>query len=302
MRNSYNNKYRNLLNLSSVRGFEAAARHMSFTAAAQELNVSQTAISHQVKKLEEQLEVNLFNRYGKTISLTPAGEKLLLAAGESLSLLYDTVAEIRSETLTNVLTVSVTPSFASKWLVQRLDHFWHKHPDIQLRIHHSLEIANFTTDGIDIAIRAGDGEWPGTVSKLDLNLELTPVCHPSLLEGVHPLTTPEDLEHHKLLHEDNYDDWTSWLESVGVTRVDPKMGDIMNDSNSLGIAVENRQGVALGRMALIENDLKLGRIAKPFDASIPSPFAYYLVCPEQKSRQRNVKLFSEFILEQSSKK
>ncbi len=269
---------------------------MSFTAAAHELNVSQTAISHQVKKLEEQLEISLFNRYGKTISLTSAGEKLLSAAGESLGILYDTVVEIRTETQANVLTISVTPSFASKWLVQRLDHFWHEYSGIQLRIHHSLELTNFTTDSVDVAIRAGDGNWSGTVTRLNLNLDLYPICHPSLLKGDRPLKTAKDLKHHKLLHEDNHDDWTSWLETVGVTEVDPKSGDIMNDSNSLVIAVENCQGIALGRMALIENDLKLGRIVKPFDVSIPSPFAYYLVHPEKKSENRNVKLFCEFVL------
>lgn len=299
MKNSYNKRFRTLPNLSCLRGFEAAARQMSFTAAAQELNVSQTAISHQVKKLEEQLEISLFNRYGKTISLTSAGEKLLSAAGESLGILYDTVAEIRTEAQANVLTISVTPSFASKWLVQRLDYFWHEYPTIQLRIHHSLELANFITDSVDVAIRAGDGNWSGTVTKLDLNLELSPICHPSLVKGVRPLKTADDLQHYKLLHEDNHDDWTSWLETVGATEVDPNSGDVMNDSNSLGIAVENCQGVALGRMALIENDLKLGRIAKPFDVSIPSPFAYYLVCPEKKFAERNVKLFSEFILNET---
>jgi len=296
MSRSYNRRYRTLPNLSCLKGFEAAARHMSFTEAAQELNISQTAISHQVKKLEEQLEISLFTRYGKTISLTASGEKLLSASGESFGILYDTVAEIKSESLINALTISVTPSFASKWLVQRLDHFWHKHAGIQLRIHHSLELSNFTTDGVDIAIRAGDGNWPGTVTKLDLNLDLSPVCHPSLLKGDRPLKRPEDLKHHKLLHEDNHEDWKSWLETAGVTGVDPKSGDIMNDSNSLGIAVENCQGVALGRMALIENDLKLGRIAKPFSVSIPSPFAYYLVCPEKKINEKNVKLFRDFVL------
>ncbi|MEM7561524.1 MAG: LysR substrate-binding domain-containing protein [Pseudomonadota bacterium] len=125
------------------------------------------------------------------------------------------------------------------------------------------------------------------------------ICHPSLLEGDHPLKTARDLKHHKLLHEDNHDDWTSWLQTAGVTDVDPALGDIMNDSNSLGIAVENCQGVALGRVALIENDLTTGRIAKPFDASIPSPFSYYLVCPKKKGDQQNVKLFSQFVLSEA---
>ncbi len=292
----HNKNYQLLPTLSGLRGFEAAARRMSFTEAAQELNVSQTAISHQVRKLEEQLELKLFNRAGKSISLTSAGEKLLSASGQCFETLYRVVSEIKTESLANVLTISVTPSFASKWLVQRLDHLWHKYPGIQLRIHHSLELANFTTDGVDVAIRAGDGDWTGAVTKLNLLLDLSPICHPSILEGERPLKNPEDLKHHKLLHEDNHDDWTIWLDTVGAVDVDPKSGNVMNDSNSLGIAVENCQGVALGRMALIEGDLKSGRIARPFSTSIPSPFAYYLVCPEKKYDDPNVKRFREFIL------
>ena len=272
---------------------------MSFTAAAQELNVSQTAISHQVRKLEEQLGIKLFERTGTSISLTDAGAKIMTAAGDSFDNLDRAVSRVQAEHSENILTISVTPSFASKWLVRRLGRFWHKYPEIQLRIHHSLELVDFSSDDIDLAIRAGNGDWSGAVTKLPLALELYPICHPSILTGRYPLKEPGDLKHYNLLHEDNYEDWTRWLGSVDVKDIDPKSGYVMNDSNSLGIAVENGQGVALGRSALIESDLLSGIVSKPFEHSIPSPFDYYLVCPKANLEKLTVMAFREFVLKEA---
>ncbi len=296
MNKFHNNNARALPSLTGLRGFEAAARRLSFTGAASELNVTQTAISHQVKTLESQLGVKLFNRSGKLVSLTEAGKKLFPATSESFDTIENVVHQIRADSLSRVVTVSVTPSFASKWLIQRLGRFWGAYPDIQLNIHHTLELANFTTDGVDIAIRGGIGDWPGLATKLQLPLDLSPICHPSVLEGKYPLKTPSDLKHHILLHEDNYDDWTLWLETAAVNDVDPHSGNVMNDSNSLGIAVENCQGIALGRLSLIESDLKSGKIVKPFDIDIKSNFCYYLVCPHEKLGNPGVQAFRDFIL------
>ncbi len=294
--NKFHTKLRSLPSLAGLRGFEVAARLMSFSAAAQELNVTQTAVSHRIKTLEAQLGVKLFYRSGKTITLTDAGKKLLPEASESFGRLENIIHQIKTDSETRVVAVSVTPSFASKWLIQRLGNFWSAYPEIQLNIHHTLENANFTTDGVDIAIRGGNGDWPGLVTKLPLPLEQSPICHPSVLEGKHPLKTASDLRHHNLLHEDNYEDWTLWLEAAAVDDVDPQSGNVMNDSNSLGIAVENCQGIALGRLSLIENDLKTGKIVKPFKISIASNFSYYLVCPKEKAEDPGVQAFRDFIL------
>ena len=293
--NKTHTKSRSLPSLGGLRGFEAAARLLSFTGAARELNVTQTAISHQVRALETQLEVKLFHRSGKTISLTDAGKKLLPEASESFDRLEKTIHQIKLDSRTQIVTVSVTPSFASKWLIQRLGKFWGKYPDIQLNIHHTLELANFTSDGVDIAVRGGNGDWPGFVAKLPLSLDLSPICHPSVLQGRYPLQTPADLRHQNLLHEDNYEDWKLWLRVAAVDQVDPYSGNVMNDSNSLGIAVENCQGIALGRLSLIESDLKTGKIVKPFDIDIESNFSYYLVCPNEKLDNLGVQAFREFI-------
>ncbi len=294
--NKVHTKSRSLPSLAGLRGFEVAARLMSFSEAAQELNITQTAVSHRIKTLETQLGVKLFHRSGKTITLTDAGKKLLPGASESFDRLENTIYQIKADSKTQVVAVSVTPSFASKWLIQRLGKFWNAHPDIQLNIHHTLEMANFTSDGVDIAIRGGNGNWPGETIKLSLPLDLSPICHPSVLTGKYPLKNPSDLKYHNLLHEDNYEDWTSWLNAAAVGNVDPQSGNVMNDSNSLGIAVENCQGIALGRLSLIESDLKLGKIVKPFDIDIESNFCYYLVCPTEKSDDLGVQAFRDFIL------
>ena len=138
---------------------------MSFTGAARELNVTQTAVSHQIKTLEAQLGVKLFYRSGKTITLTDAGKKLLPDASDSFDRLESSIHQIKVDSQTRVVAVSVTPSFASKWLIQRLGKFWSAYPEIQLNVHHTLELANFTTDGVDIAIRGGNGDWPGSITK-----------------------------------------------------------------------------------------------------------------------------------------
>ena len=292
-------KFQSLPSLTGLRGFEAAARHMSFTEAAKELNITQTAVSHQVKTLEARLGLNLFHRSGKSISLTEAGKKLFPEASECFDRLKNTLHQITIENQSPVVTVSVTPSFASKWLIQRLGNFWRSYPDIQLNVHHTLELANFTSDGVDISVRGGDGEWHGSVTRLPLPLDLSPICHPSVIEGKHSLKTPSDLKHYTLLHEDNYDDWTSWLKAAKVEDVDPQSGNVMNDSNSLGIAVENRQGIALGRLSLIESDLSSGKIVKPFDINIESSFSYYLVCPYEKLENPGVQAFRDFILSEA---
>lgn len=289
-----------LPSLTGLRGFEAAARHMSFTEAAQELNITQTAVSHQVKTLESKLGVKLFIRSGKSIQLTEAGKKLFPEARDCFDRLKNTLYQIKAESRSPVVTVSVTPSFASKWLIQRLGNFWNAYPDIQLNVHHTLELANFTTDGVDVSVRGGNGEWPGSVTKLPLPLDLSPICHPSVMKGRYALKTPSDLKHHNLLHEDNYDDWTAWLEAANVDDVDPRSGNVMNDSNSLGIAVENCQGIALGRLSLIESDLDAGKIVKPFDIDIESHFSYYLVCPTEKLQNPGVQAFREFILTEAN--
>ena len=177
--------------------------------------------------------------------------------------------------------------------------FWRAYPDIQLNIHHTLELADFTSDGVDIAVRGGNGDWPGLTTKLLLPLDLSPICHPSVLNGKHPLRKPSDLKHHTLLHEDNYEDWAMWLKAAGVEDVDPRSGNVMNDSNSLGIAVENCQGIALGRSSLIQSDLESGLIAQPFDINIESNFSYYLVCPQEKLNNPNVIVFRDFILSEA---
>ena len=190
---------RRLPPLNALRAFEAAARHLSFTRAASELNVTQAAISHQIKTLEEHLGLPLFRRLNRALMLTDEGQSLFPAVRDALDGLAEAIARLRAGETGGTLTVSTLPSFAVKWLVPRMSHFQDRHPDIDLRISAKEYLVDFTRDGIDVAIRFGRGDWPGVRAEWMADEELTPVCSPSLLPG---LRSPGDLAHVTLLHED----------------------------------------------------------------------------------------------------
>ena len=204
---------RRLPSLNALRAFEAGARHLSFTRAAEELHVTQTAISHQVRQLEAELGFSLFRRSTRRLELTAEGQRLALPLSQALDRIGEAVEAVRARRRDSVLRVSMAPAFGAKWLVGRLSRFWLAHPEVELELHHSPVLADFTRDDVDLAVRYGRGPWPGLVSELLIRLEKIPVCSPRLLEGEHPLRRPEDLAHHVLLHEGDHAFWLSvWRE------------------------------------------------------------------------------------------
>ncbi|MEX0759283.1 MAG: LysR family transcriptional regulator, partial [Tistlia sp.] len=202
---------RRLPPLNALRAFEAGARHLSFTKAAEELSVTQTAVSHQVRLLEEHLQARLFRRLTRKIELTAEGRRLLPGLSEGFDRLAEAVAAVEQRGEERCLTVSVTPSFGSKWLVGRLPRFWRSHADIDLRLHHTMDLVQFGRDEVDMAVRYGNGNWPGLTAECLLSVDLVPVCSPLLLERGPRLETPADLAGHVLLHEDDYEEWSQWL-------------------------------------------------------------------------------------------
>ena len=287
---------RRLPPLNALRSFEAGARNLSFTEAARELNVTQAAVSHQVKSLEEQLGFKLFHRLTRKLLLTEEGRQLLPVVSESFDRIAATIRDLqRGGGDDGNLSVSLTPAFSSKWLVKRLERFWQQHPEIDLRLHHSLQLVDFVTDEIDVAIRAGDGRWPGVTSEFLIDVDMVPVCSPALLRGPNPLRTPSDLKHHTLLHEDNHENWVSWLTLAGVKDVDPNRGTIIDDASVMIEAVAGGRGVALGRITLIGDDLAAGRLVKPFDLSLESSIRYYLVMPPNAAKKAKVQAFRAFL-------
>ena len=287
---------RRLPPLSALRAFEAAARHLSFTLAAKELHVTPAAISHQVKALEEYLGLPLFRRLTRALLLTDEGQAYLPGVRRAFDQLYDSTEQLLAKGVGGLLTVSVLPSFAARWLVARLGRFRELHPDIDVRVAPSAEMVDFTRDDVDMGIRYGKGQYPGLRCDRLMTEDIFPVCSPSLLTGPHPLAQLEDLAYHTLLHDDSYGDWRTWLLAAEVNNVDPARGPIFADSSLLIQAAVAGQGIALARGVLARDALNAGRLVRPFDLSLPTEYAYYVVCPESRADRPKVVAFREWLL------
>ncbi len=292
---------RRLPPLNALRAFEAAARHLSFTKAAEELHVTPGAISQQVKSLEEYVGTTLFRRMNRALLLTDEAQACLPALREGFDKLAEAANSLTASEQRNRLTVSAAPSFASKWLVPRLGDFQIKYPEIDVWISADMELADFMKDGIDLAIRYGSGEYDGLQVERLLTDSVFPVCSPELLTGTHPLKSPEDLSRFTLLHDaspendESCPDWTMWLKAAGVDGVDGSRGLRFNQSSLVLEAAINGRGVALAKSTLAVDDLAAGRLSKPLDLSLPIDFAYYLVCPRSKATLPKVENFANWV-------
>ena len=271
-----------LPSLNGLRAFEAAARHLSFTQAAAELNVTQTAISHQIKRLEEELGVRLFIRQNRALALTPEAKEYLpgiRAAFNDLRLATDRLLRRDDD---HVLTVSTLASLAAKWLLPRITGFQEAHPGIDVRITTSTALVDFRSGDVDAAIRYGRGQWPGLRADWLMADQMFPVCSPALLSGKKPLRKPEDLAEHVLLHSSagNDDDWRLWLTAAGLPTNLSKQPGVTFDLVFMTIqAAIDGVGVAMGRTSYVQDDIAKGRLVVPFDITLPVDAGFYLVSP-----------------------
>lgn len=295
---------RNLPPLNALRAFEAAGRHLSFSKAAEELHVTPAAISHHIKALEEHLGVALFRREPRRLLLTDAAQRALPGVREAFDGLTAALSEIGDNAQGGLLTISVVPSLASKWLVRRLDRFRRKHPGIEVRLDATGKLVDFDRDtDVDVALRHGRGKYPGLHVECIMPGRLHPVCSPTLMEGENPLRTPADLSRHTLLHvpwqtEHGIEpDWQEWLQTAGVTGVDADRGPRFNHSSFAIQAAIEGHGVALASDILVSDDVAEGRLVYPFgrDNVGAAPFAYYLVYPPRKARLHRVQAFRDWI-------
>ncbi|MGB0670735.1 MAG: transcriptional regulator GcvA [Rhodospirillales bacterium] len=281
--------------LNALRAFEAGARHLSFTRAAEELNVTPAAISHQVKQLEDDLGRALFVRLPRRLGLTDEGRRLLPAVTDALGRIQDVVDDLRKP-LGATLTISTTPSLSARWLARRIGGFMALVPEVEVKIHHSFTSVDFTRPGeVDVALRWGKGQWPGTEAVFLMPAQMSPVCAPSLLEKGPPLKKPEDLVHHQLIHERDYTYWTEWLKGAGITTVDPRRGLTAADPSIVDQAVLSGQGIAMGRLALLVRHLVNGALVKPFDLAV-NDFAYWIVYPENTPEGSLATKFRDWVL------
>ncbi len=294
---------RKLPPLNALRAFESAARHLSFTRAAEELHVTQAAISHQVKSLEDYLGIKLFRRFNRSLLLTDEGQGFLPGLTKAFDLLDESTRRLAKKDAGGALTVSVLPSFAARWLVARLGRFRRAHPEVDLRIDPNAGLADFAHGDVDIGIRYGKGNYPGLHAVRLMAEDIFPVCSPALMEGEHPLKHPEDLAHHTLLHDDGHGDWRTWLLANEVENVDPNRGTVFTDSSMLVEAAKRGQGVALARSVLAGDELEAGTLVRPFgDQSVPAEYAYYIVCPEDTANLPKIKAFREWLLKEARAK
>jgi len=293
---------RRLPPLNALRAFEAVARHLSITGAAEELGVTPGAVSQSVKSLEDYLGRTLLSRTSRGLVLSDAAAAALPSLSEGLDRLAEGAQRLAGPERGGRLTVSVAPSFAQKWLAPRLADFSVAHADLDIQIQSSMGLANFEAEGVDLAIRYGAGRWPGVESKLLLREEVTPVCSPAVAEEI---KAPDDLARFTLIHDDSNlndescPDWTMWLKAAGAKAVDAARGPRFNQSSLAIEAAASGRGVALAKRALAQADLDQGRLAAPFSSSTPIEFAYWVVHPPGRARSRAARAFITWALAQA---
>jgi LysR family glycine cleavage system transcriptional activator len=274
---------RRLPALNALKAFEAAARHESFTRAAEELCVTQGAVSHQVKALEEELGVKLFNRERQRLVITEAGREYLVVVRDALDRIAVGTERLVQRQRSGALTISTSPDFAAKWLVHRLGRFAEAHPDIDLTVSATMHHVDFAREDVDLAVRHGDGSWAGLHVERLCSEQLFPVCSPKLVKGRRRLGQPCDVLKFPLLHLEGRQDWPTWLDAAGVSCPDLSHGPIMNRASMLIDAAIDGQGIALARTALAAWDLLNGRLIRPFVAALPLAKSYWIVCPKATS-------------------
>ena len=288
---------RRLPPLNALRSFEAAARYESFTRAAEELHVTQSAVSQQVKALEAQLGVKLFNRERQRLMITPAGRDYLIEIREALDHVGAATERLMQRHSTGVLTVSTSQDFAAKWLVHRLARFAAAHPGIDLRVSATMHNVDFARDDVDVAVRHGDGNWPGLDATRLCAEEIFAVCSPKLLTGRDRLRRPADVLKWPLLRlEDQSKAWKRWFALAGVVAPERLPGPLLNRASMLIDAAIDGQGVALARTTLAAWDLISRRIVRPFDLSWRPAGTYWVVSPRATAKVEKIGRFRDWLL------
>jgi LysR family transcriptional regulator, glycine cleavage system transcriptional activator len=287
--------------LTALRAFVVAAKHLSFARAAEELHVTPAAIGQQIRQLEAHLGCALFERNGRYLRLTDQGDAVLPGLADGFERLVDALTRLPASESSGPLTVSVTPSFAAKWLVPRLEKFNAAFPGIDVRLSASIALVDFTTEDVDCSIRYGSGAYPDLVVDKLLTEAVFPVCSPALLAGAVPLDHPLQLRHHTLLHDDSPDrdascpDWRMWLRAAGIADVSAQQGPRFNQSSLVLEAAIAGQGIGLAKAQLAEADLKAARLVRPFGAAQRVEFAYYFVSPPHRSAMPKVEAFRQWL-------
>jgi LysR family glycine cleavage system transcriptional activator len=291
---------RHLPPLNGLKAFEAAARSESFTRAAEELCVTQGAVSHQVKSLEATLGIKLFSRERQRLILTDAGREYLTVVRDAFDRIAAGTERVVQRQNAGALTVSTSPDFAAKWLVNRLGRFAEAHPTIDLRVSATMHHVDFAREDVDVAVRHGAGNWDGLDAVRLCSEELFPVCSPKLISGRNRIAKPSDLLKFPLLHLDDWKAWSKWFNSAGISDFKMPRGPALNRASMLIDAAIDGQGVALARTALAAWDLINGRLARPFELGLRLSNTYWIVCPKATSMKPKIVTFRDWLLAEAA--
>ena len=286
---------RKLPPLYPLRTFEAAARHLNFTRAAEELSLSQAAVSQQVKSLEEYLQTPLFVRRGRRLDLTEDGQGLLPTVRRAFDDIASAVEALSAARRGDRVSVALAPHFAAAWLTPRLAGFLESNPDIELRLIQRIQDVDYAREGIDLSVRFGEArDWPRHETEHLLSAPLTPVCSPQLAAASGGVNAPEDLGRFVLLDVPRYNLWGQWTRATGGD-LNLHGGTLIDDYNVLLRAAVDGQGVALGIKGLIDEYLDSGRLVQPFEDFHETDLAYFLVYPRDALRRREVIAFYDWL-------
>lgn len=293
---------RRLPPLNSLRVFESAARHESFAEAAEELFITPSAVSHQVKALERYLGVALFSRRKRKVFLTPLGEKYFTSVKQSLNELEVATQRLISNPETDIVTISVAPNFLVRWLMPRMQHFQEQYPDVELQISTNMGLIDFESSSIDMAVYFGPGDWRDVDMHFLSHVYLVPMCSPNLPTGKKPLSKPDDLKHHTLIHVTRRPyEWPEWMELAGMEYRGLRRGLKMS-TNQLGTAAaQEGLGVVLADRILSSEEVKRGELIMPFDLQLDTHKSYYLVHQKGRPMTYGMQMFKDWVIEEMGK-
>ena len=291
---------RTLPPLGALHCFEMAAHHGSFARAAKALNLTPAAVSQQIRQLESRLGTTLFLRHPRSVELTPAGREYATAIGLALDQIAVATERVVGHHAPHRLTIATTPAFAAKWLVSRLIDFQGRYPDLEVRLVTSNSLADMARQDIDVAIRYGQGRWPGLEATPLMHTDLFPVCSPALLARGPSLIRLSDLREHVLLRL-MHDEWPTWLRHMGILEGEEletgewRPGPRYADAGLMIQAALAGQGVALGQRVLVADDLAAKRLVRPFEATLPSAQSYWLVMQPGNAGLPKVRAFQAWL-------
>ncbi|MBS0296355.1 MAG: transcriptional regulator GcvA [Proteobacteria bacterium] len=278
----------------ALRALEAATRLRSYTRAAEELHVTHGAVSHQIRRLEEEFGLKLFRREGNAMAPTEPALKLAAKVAQAIRLMQQGADELSAQRGAKTLVISTLQSFAIRWLAPRLAGFAEAAPEVEVEVRTDDRLADFVHDGVDVAIRYGSGGWPGVEARELFSERLFPVCSPAFLKA-HPLERMEDLGRVPLLRH-NRRAWALWFRSAGLDMAEPTSGLVFDDSNLLIAAAANGLGVALAPSTLAESEIAAGRLVRPFPVSVEAEYGYFLVWRADSRKGETIARFRDWML------